>query len=349
MNIKTIASIVSIALACGCSDDKKSLQVYTWSDYFDPELVEQFENANDCRVVFTTFDSNEGMYAKIKSGAEGYDIIVPSSYLIPTLVSEGIITQMEHDKMPNVKANFDHSIDAQVLDKDMVWSVPYACTYTGIMYDKKNVKEVTSWKVLEEKAYFRRISLLDDVRELVGIGLMVNGYSLNSTNETEIMTAAKYVAGIKQNVRKLDAEAYKNDVANGSIWVGHGYSSDAAQVIINDSRDDIGFSCPNDGFTIAWDEFVVLKSSKNKELAWKFIDFFNGEEVAYKNMLYICSLVPVKSAIEKMPEEYKPILKPENIGKGQLLKGFTDSKVMEYYSKAMDIITSTVYNEKKAK
>jgi len=102
---------------------------------------------------------------------------------------------------------------------------------------------------------------------------------------------------------------------------------------------------PNEGFTVAWDEMVILKSAEHKELAHRFIDFFNREEVAYRNMLYICSLVPVKSAIEKMPKEYKEILKPTNLDKGQLLKGFTDSKVLDCYSKAFDLIKATERKE----
>lgn len=335
-----IASIV-LTLLFGCSDKKDTLYVYSWSDYFDPELITKFETENNCHVDITSFDSNESMYAKLKAGGSGYDVLVPSSYLIPTLVNENMLVEIDHSMISNVLDNFDHSFDSQVLDNKFKWSVPYACSYTGIMYLKEHEETITSWNIFANQKYNKKISLLDDVRELIGIGLMYNGHSLNSTNKNEIKEAAKTVIEWKKNIRKFDSEAYKTEVASKSIWFGHGYSSDAAQVIIGDERDDVGFALPDEGFTIAWDELVIMKTSKNKALAHKFIDFFYDNENSYKNILYMCSLMPNKNSITNIPSSYQDLLVPKNIEKGQLLKGFTDEKVLEYYNDAFDMIKST--------
>lgn len=339
--MKKIFSLLALCLLVfGCSDDRVQLHVYTWSDYFDPELISKFEADNNCNVVIDTFDSNEAMYAKLKAGGTGYDVLTPSSYQIAILAQEHIISPIDHNLLPNVKKNFNHVLDNQILDKNMEWSVPYACTYTGLMCSSNEVGSIKSWKDISDPKFKGKVSLLDDIREVVGIGLMCNGYSLNSTNEQEIMTAAKTIVALKSNVRKFDAESYKLEVANKSMWIGHGYSSDVAQVIITDNRDDITFVLPDEGFTIAWDEFVISAASKQHELAHKFIDFFYDDDVAYQNMIYIWSLMANKNAYDKVDDNYKYILLPKNVSKGQLLKGFSDQKVLEYYNKAWDMIKS---------
>ena len=229
------------------------LHIYTWSDYLAPELIVGFEKALGVRVVVDTFDSNEAMYAKLKAGGTGYDLMTPSAYQIPQMVREGMIDKIDHSKCPNVKKNFDPSFLNQVVDPEFVYSVPYTVTYTGFMYDKSKIPEgvdVESWKILENPAMKGRVTLLDDIREVIGGGLMVLGYSINSTNPAEIDAAVNEALKWRHNARKFNAESYKTEVAAGSIWIGHGYSTDAVQVIVGDEdegmepRDDIGFALP---------------------------------------------------------------------------------------------------------
>jgi len=336
----TIFALLASIMLFGCSDNKPKLHVYSWSDYFDPELIQRFEQDNDCNVVIDTFDSNEAMYAKLKAGGTGYDVMTPSSYQIEALVKERMIVPLDHELLPTVMKNFNHDLDHQILDVNLEWSVPYACTYTGMMCYSNAVGSINSWSAIADPKFKGKISLLDDLRETIGIGLMYNGYSLNSTDEKEIMAAASTIVKWRSNVRKFDAESYKLEVANKSTYIGHGYSSDAAQVIISDNRNDIIFVLPDEGFTIAWDEFVISSNSKQLELAYKFIDFFYDDEVAYQNMIYIWSLMANKKAFDRIDDNCKYILLPKNIDKGQLLKGFKDQKTMELYNKAWDLIKS---------
>jgi len=328
------------------------LHIYTWSDYLAPELIVGFEKALGVKVVVDTFDSNEAMYAKLKAGGTGYDLMTPSAYQIPQMAREGMIDKIDHSKCPNVKKNFDPAFANQVVDPEFVYSVPYSVTYTGFMYDKSKVPEgvdVDTWKILENPAMKGRVTLLDDIREVIGGGLMALGYSINSTNPAEIDAAVTEALKWRRNARKFDAESYKTEVAAGSIWIGHGYSTDAAQVIVGDEeegmepRDDIGFALPKEGFTIAFDEMVVAKDAKRKDLAYAFINFIYEGEAAKVNMEYLCGPNPVKPGIDLLDEETRNIvlLDPEILKRGQILKSIDDPKVMELYNKAWDRIKAT--------
>ena len=185
--------------------DGGTLHIYTWSDYISPDVLENFEKALGVKVAIDTFDSNEAMYAKLKAGGTGYDLIMPSSYQIATMAREGMIDKLDHSKIPNVVKNFDPSFAMQILDPSFTYSAPYAVTYTGFAYAKDKVPEgadVNSWSILANEALKGRISLLDDMREVIGAGLMYLGHSVNSENPAEIDAAVEQVLKWRQNVRK---------------------------------------------------------------------------------------------------------------------------------------------------
>ena len=329
------------------------LHIYTWSDYFAPEVFAGFEKGLGVKVVVDTFDSNEAMYAKLKAGGGGYDIITPSSYQIGVMAREKMIDKLDQTKLAGVKANFDKSFEKQVLDPGFTYSVPYAVTYTGFAYLKNKIPAgatPATWAILGNPVMKGRISLLDDIREVVGAGLMYLGYSINSTNSDEIAAAADQVLKWRSNIRKFDSESYKNEVASGATWLGHGYSTDVTQVIVGDeeagapARDDIGFALPKEGFSISFDEMVLSATSKQKLLAYAFINYIYDGEVAKVNMEYICGPNPVKPGIDLLDEEYRSliILDPVVLKRGQLLKGFDDKPgVQELYNKAWDRIKAT--------
>ena len=333
--------------------DGGELHIYTWSDYIATDVLDSFEKALGVKVIVDTFDSNEAMYAKLKAGGTGYDIIMPSSYQIGTMAKEGMIIPLDAKRIPNVLKNFDRSFDAQILDPTFKFNVPYAVTYTGFMYLKDKVPagtDVNSWAILGNPAMKGRISLLDDIREIIGAGLMYLGYSINSTNPKEIDAAVAQILKWRGNIRKFDAESYKTEVPSGATWIGHGYSTDTTQVIVGDeeagapARDDIGFALPKEGYTIAFDEMVIAKDARRKDLAYAFINYIYDGEVAKANMEYICGPNPVKPGIDALDEDYRKliVLDEATLKRGQVLKGFDDQPaVMELYNKAWDRIKAT--------
>ena len=329
------------------------LHIYIWSDYISPDVLESFESALGVKVVIDTFDSNEAMYAKMKAGGTGYDLIVPSSYQVTAMAQEGMIEKLDHARIPNVVKNFDPAFAAQILDPGFTYSAPYAVTYTGFAYLKNKIPDgvdVATWDVLANEAFKGRISLLDDLREVIGAGLMSLGYSINSENPAEIDAAVAQVLKWRANIRKFDSESYKTEVPSGATWLGHGYSTDVTQVIVGDeeagapARDDIGFALPREGFAVVFDEMVIASGAKRKDLAYAFINYIYDGDVAAVNMDYICGPTPVRPGIELLDDDYRSLIMLSDgvLANGQLMRSFDGKpEVQELYNKAWDRIKAT--------
>ena len=334
-----------------CRDGE--LHIYTWSDYIAPEVVLGFEKGLNCRVIIDTFDSNEAMYAKLKAGGTGYDLMTPTSYQIETMAQEKMIAEFDHSRIPNVRKNFDEAFENQIIDPSFKYNVPYAVTYGGFLYQKDAIPEdadVRSWSILGNPALRGRITLLDDIRETLGGALMFLGFSINSTNADELAAAAQKLIEWRVNVRKFDAESYKTEVPSGATFLGHGYSTDATQVIVGDEeegmepRDDIGFALPREGFSIAFDEFVLAAGCKRPDLAYAFINYIYEPEVAAANMNYICGPCPVKPGIALLDDDYRNLVlvDPETMSHGQVIRGFTNKpEVQELYNRTWDKVKAT--------
>ena len=341
MNISKVMAgfALGAGVLAGCGPAKTELHIYTWSDYIAPDVIARFEKENNCTVVVDTFDSNEAMFAKLKAGSTGYDIIMPSSYQIPVMVKNGMLQKLDHAKLPNVRKNFDASYGTSILDPSFTYNVPYAVTYTGFAYRKDKVGDapVDSWKVFETAALKGRMSLLADMRETLGGALKALGYSLNSTRKEEIDAAVKKVIEWKRNIAKFDNEQYKTAVASGEWFVGHGYSSDVIQTMLDD--ENIGFSLPKEGFTIAFDEMVIAADSKQVDLAHTFINFCYDPDVAAANMSEVCSPMPIAAAFPKLDEKLRKlvVLDAETLRRGEVLRDFDDQpEVRKMYVDAWD-------------
>ena len=345
--------LAGVFLCAGCGKSGRTLHIYTWSDYISPDVIASFEKTFGAEVVIDTFDSNESMYAKLKAGGSGYDLILPSTYLIGTMVREGMIELIDHTKCPNVKKNFDASYAKLVFDPSLKYSVPYSFSCTGFLYDKRKVPagaDVASWAILGNPALRGRVTLLDDIRDVIGAGLMYHGHSINSTDPKEINEAVEQVLAWRANVRKFDCESYKTEVPGGATWLAQGFSVDAVQIAVGDEesgvppRDDIGFALPKEGFSVSFDEMVVARGSRQKDLAYAFINYIYDEEIAAENMRYVCGLNPVRPGIARLDEGFRKrlVLTPEQLAHGQVIRSFDDQPdVQELYNKAWDRIKSS--------
>ncbi len=342
-----MATTLALAALTGCGSRKPTLHLYTWSDYIDPELVTAFEKANNCRVMIDTFDSNETMYAKMQAGSSGYDIIFPSSYQISLMAQNNMLQPLDKNKLPNVSAHFDTTYQSTILNPEMTYNVPYAITFTGIAYRKDKIGKapedgMLSWSVFDDPAYKGRASLLNDFRETIGAGLKSLGYSLNSTDPAELEKAGDVVIRWKKNIAKFDNEQYKTGIASGEFVLGHGYSGDTAQIMLEDPE-NIGFAFPKEGFTAACDEMVIPKTAKEVDLAHAFINFIYDPDNACKNLQYICAIMPNREAIAKLPEKYRsnPAIIPPTavLAKAEVLKDLGAANAL--YSKVWDRIKAS--------
>jgi len=300
-----IAAAVCLAAAASvllCGKAKKELHIYNWADYMNPAVVEKFEKENNCTVVINYFDSNEALYAKLKAGAEGYDIIFPSSYMSKIMFEQGMLQKIDHSKLKNIK-NMDMQFIKKGLDPEMKYSVPYMVTYCGIAYNKKKVKNFKpSWSMYDRKDLSGRMTLLNDVREVIGAGLKFNGYSYNTTDNAELEKARETVSGWKKNIAKFDVDEAKRGLSSGEFWLIQTYNGDALQIIGENA--DIAFVLPQEGTSISQDEFVIPVSAKNTEMAYRFIDFMLDPVNSKENMEFVYYLSPNKEAQKLMDREF---------------------------------------------
>jgi spermidine/putrescine transport system substrate-binding protein len=295
--------VALLACAAGCGRTKAVLHVYTWADYVKPELVRRFEQENACRVVMDTFDSNEAMYAKLKAGATGYDILFPSSYMVRMLHDQGMIQDLNPALLPNV-SHVDPDYLRMALDPRMLYSVPYMLTNTGLGYRKSKVSDFqATWTVFDREDLRGQMTLLNDMRETLGAALKLLGYSLNTRNEKELEAARDVVIRWKKNIAKFENEQYKTGLASAEFKVVHGYSGDILQVM--EDEQDIGFAVPREGTSISCDDMVIPKDARQVELAHRLMNFLHDPEVAAQNSDFIGYVCPNKDGYPLMSEELR--------------------------------------------
>ena len=348
-------SATAALLAAGCGSGKPTLHIFTWSEYIDPDLVSRFEEENACRVKIDIFDSNETMLAKVKQGATGYDLITPSSYMVKELSLGGFLEKLDHGKIPNLK-NVSPSFQRCALDPTMEYGVPYMVTYTGFAYrdDMVNPAPDPSWSVFETRTDLKgHMTIMGDMRETIGAALLYHGHSLNSVDPAELAEARDTVIKWKRNIATFENEQFKSGIASGQYLLVHGYSGDIGQAQLDDdgnpTDDDnhITFVLPKEGFSLSCDEFVIPTTARNKDLAYKFIDFIHDGEVAAQNMMYTTYWCPNAPAMEVLAstEEGREFLQNptvflpgDELERGEVIGYLGDD--LELYKKTWDEIRS---------
>ena len=308
---KMIAAGVLLAVvAAGCGPKKPVLHIYTWSDYVKPELVKRFQQENNCRVVIDTFDSNEAMYAKLKAGATGYDLLFPTSYMVKIMNEQGMLQKLNPDWLPNRK-NIDPAYLAMVVDKEMDHSVPYTTTITCLGYLGSRVDNVEpTWGMLDRTDLKGRVTMLNDYRETIGSALKFLGYSLNTLDDQQLAEAKAVLLRWKKNLAKFENEQYKTGLASGEFLLTHGYSGDL--MMVQSENKDIKLVVPREGTALSFDDMVIPATAAEVELAHRFINFILEPEVAAELTEYIYFLCPNKPSYALLEEEIQedPILFP---------------------------------------
>lgn len=305
LSVSSAAGLSAIgAGACSKkSSGQKVLHLYTWADYFNPEVVKRFEAAHACKVEIDLFDANEAMYAKLKAGASGYDVITPSSYMVRTLFREGMLMDLPHDKLPNL-ANMDREYLKSALDPEMKHSVPYMMAPTCLAYLKSKVADVPhSWRALEKPEIKGRATMLNDMREVLGAALKALGHPLNSTDPAQLAAARDLAILWKKNLAKFENEQYKTGLASGEFWFVHGYAGDIMQVA--EENEDIELFIPEEGCAFSCDDFVLPKSAPEPDLALAFINFMCDPRSAADNMTEVSYRSPNTAGYALLPEDFR--------------------------------------------
>ncbi|MCP8968471.1 ABC transporter substrate-binding protein [Ectobacillus ponti] len=328
--------LVGGALA-GCGEKKEELNIYSWADNFDEQVLKDFEKQNNVKINYSVFANNEELLAKLQAGGTSYDVIQPSDYMVQTMKKLDLLAPLEKQNMPNLE-NIQPDFKTPPFDPEGKYSVVYTWGVTGIAYNKKYVKEApTSWSDLWKPEYKGRVILLDDQREVLGMALKKNGFSNNSVSKPELETAYKDLQKLVPNVLAFNTDDIKQKFIAEEAWIGTVWSGDASYIAKDNP--DVGYVVPKEGSTIWADTLAIPKNAKHKKLAEKFINYLLDPKVSAKNYESIGYSDPNEKALPLHSEKYRSdkaiFLSKEELGRTEWVQdiGKDTTTYDEYWTK----------------
>lgn len=309
------AILCPVLTGCGTTSAPNGVvSVYNWGEYIDMDLLDQFTEETGIQVRYSTYDSNENMYTKLKSGSVNYDVIIPSDYMISRLIEEDMLMELDFSQIPNY-ANIDEQYRNMAYDPENKYSVPYTWGTTGIVYNPTMIDyPITKWADLFDPDLMGKHSVLmfDNSRDCIAIALLALGYDINTTNPDEITEAVDLL--IKQKTDGI-VQAYVMDqifdkMANNEAAVGVYYSGD--YLIMLEDNPDLVWVQPEEGANLFVDAMCVPTTCQNYDNAMAFINFMCDNEVFAQNFDTIGYALPSSGATALLDDEYKnnPILYP---------------------------------------
>jgi len=266
-----------------CKGGANELYIYNWTYYTPPSIIEKFEKEYGAKVIYDEFPSNEDMYAKLKAGGSGYDLVFPSGDYVSIMINQNMLEKIDHAKLKNL-GNIDPVVlQKATYDPKMEFSVPYYFGAAGIAVNTAMVGDFErSWSIFGRTDLRGRMTMLDDMREVLGDALKHLGYSVNSIDPAQIGEAADLVSRLwKPNLTKFDAEAFGKGYATGDFWVVQGYAEVVYEEIADNEelKKNTVFFIPPEGGPAYIDSMCILKGAKNPDNAYKFIDFIHRPEI----------------------------------------------------------------------
>ena len=298
-----VAAAALIALTAPAAEAQGELNVYNWGDYINPEVLKRFEDETGIKVNLDTYGTNEEMLAKIQAGATGYDIVFPSVHMHDIMYKLDLLWESNINQSPGFE-NIDPDFIRAQTDPEGSWCLPYAWGTVGIVYNKNIVPELTSWEdffaIPDEHG--GKITMLDDLRETIGVGLIVNGYSVNTDNPDEIKVAEEYITERRDNISAFTYDVIPL-VQSGDIAAAHWYVG-AMYAVLQDPE-NLGYVIPSEGATMYQEDICVLESAPNKENAVKFMEFYMQPEIPVLNVEQQLNGTPNMVSREMLPEEFK--------------------------------------------
>ncbi len=315
--------------ATPAGDEEKVLNVYNWSDYIDPDVIDDFTAETGIEVHYDVFDSNEVLETKLLTGHSGYDVVVPSAYFLERQIKAGVFQKLDRSKLPNW-SNLDPEILQRVAlhDPGNEYSVNHMWGTTGIGYNVAKVEAimpnapVDSWDLVFDPKYAAKfkdcgISFLDAPTEIVGATLAWLGKDPNSQAEEDLNLAEEKLMAIRPYIRMIHSSNYIDALANGEICIAVGWSGDILQ-----SRDraeeagqgvEIKYNVPKEGTIIWFDMYAIPADAPHPNNAHAFINFMMKPEVAAANSNFVnyatgnaASLPLVDEAVRNDPGVYPP-------------------------------------------
>ena len=342
-----LVTIVSTLTGCGSSGKYPNGKVYVlnWGEYIDDETIKMFEEETGIEVIYEEFETNETMYPKLEAGAANYDVVCPSDYMIQKMVDNDMLAELNWDNMPNATANIgaDYYKQSQAFDPENKYSVPYCWGTVGILYNTTMVDEpVTSWSILWDEQYKDSILMQESVRDLFMVALKLKGYSMNSTDETELNEAKDLLIEQKPLVQAYVIDQVRDKMIGNEAALGVIYSGEA--IYTQRENPDLAYVIPEEGTNVWIDSWVIPKNAENKENAEKFIDFMCRADIALMNFEYITYSTPNTAA--------QALIEDEDIRNSEIafpvLSQYDNLETFSYLGEEADTLYNNLWKEIKS-
>ncbi len=349
---KTLAAIAMSAIAMGialplpAAAQQRVVNVYNWSDYIDPKVLESFTKETGIKVIYDTYDNNEIIETKLLAGKSGYDVVVPSGPFVQRMVRTGILLKLDRTKLPNLKNMWPEIMERMaVYDPGNLYAINYMWGTTGIGLNAVKVRErlgadfpLDSFDLLlkpEISAKLKRcgIQVVDSSEDMFPTVLNYMGEDPDSKNVAELQKAAELLTAVRGNVRKFHSSDYIDALANGSICMAVGYSGDVIQAR-NRAREakngiEITYIVPKEGAMMWFDNFVIPADAPHPEEAHAFIDYMMRPDVAAANANFIKYASGVSEA--------RSLINPDILNDAGI---YPDEAIMKR------LFTNTIYDDK---
>jgi spermidine/putrescine transport system substrate-binding protein len=257
-----------------------TLFYYNWADYVNPDTYGKFTKDTGVKVKKDFYASNEDLQAKLQAGAEGYDLVVPTGYMVQILADAGQLSPIDWSKLPNVQKNLDSKFRKLPFDPQDKWSVPKDWGTTGYVYRTDLVPEKpTTWRQFFDLAkgkYSKKVTVLDGIPEVVGSTLVMLGYSYNSDNRRELDEAKKELLALKPHILAITSTEYKQMVVDGKAVMALGWNGDGAYVA---SKKPAEYVIPEEGGEFWVDSYAIPNGAKNPDAAHAWINYVYGPPI----------------------------------------------------------------------
>ena len=314
---RVVAGVVATALLIGCGfwffsgrKEQVTINVYNWGQYISDgsddclDVIAAFEEAYpNIKVNYSTYDSNEIMYAKLANGGITVDVIFPSDYMVGRLIQEDMLLELDYDNIPNYQY-IDEDFKNTAYDPENKYSVPYTWGTVGILYNTKYVDEadVTGWELLWNEKYSGKTLMFGNSRDAFGIAQYMLGYDINSTDVAELDKCAELLRQQKPVLQNYVMDEIFAIMENEEAWIAPYYAGDCLTMM--DNNPDLDFYLPKDqGFNLFIDAMCIPSCASEKEAAETFINFLCEPEIAGANIDWIGYGTPLTAAKEYMDPE----------------------------------------------
>ncbi len=339
-------------VSCGEKEDTPSgtttLYIYNWGEYISDGSEDSLDvNAafeDYCReelginvkVNYSTYSSNEDLYAKLSSGSVSYDVVIPSDYMVARLAAEGLLKELNPKETLENYSYIDDNFKGLYYDEDEIWSVPYTYGTVGILYNTEIVdpedEDLGSWSLMWNEDYSGNILQFNNPRDAFGTAQYYLGYSVNSTNENEWKEALELLKAQKNVVQGYVMDEVFNKMKGGSAAISAYYAGDFFTMYAD--NDLLDFYHPNEGTNVFVDAMCIPANTKNYDLAVEYINFMLTEEIAIANAEYICYASPNRLVYEN--EDYIAYMEEEIHPDAITILYDFDMDSMEFYHDLSD-------------